>query len=131
MRLKWFPVVSMCAVLAAGSLSAAPATGLGTVGGQVLDTKSKPVPDARVILQDSEGGHLQTTQTNTQGHFWFPSLPEGQYSVRASDPGRISEWQQNVWVSPGRQTEVTLHLRPHKLGFCAAFLEVVFCANQH
>jgi len=131
MRLKWFPVVSMCAVLAAGSLSAAPATGLGTVGGQVLDTKSKPVPDARVTLQDSEGGHLQTTQTNTQGHFWFPSLPEGQYSVRASDQGRISEWQQNVWVSPGRQTEVTLHLRPHKLGFCAAFLEVVFCANQH
>jgi len=131
MRLKWFPVVSMCAVLAAGSLSAAPATGLGTVGGQVLDTKSKPVLDARVTLQDSEGGHLQTTQTNTQGHFWFPSLPEGQYSVRASDPGRISEWQQNVWVSPGRQTEVTLHLRPHKLGFCAAFLEVVFCANQH
>ncbi len=131
MRLKWFPVVSMCAVLAAGGLSAAPATGLGTVGGQVLDTKSKPVLDARVTLQDSEGGHLQTTQTNTQGHFWFPSLPEGQYSVRASDPGRISEWQQNVWVSPGRQTEVTLHLRPHKLGFCAAFLEVVFCANQH
>ena len=131
MRLKWFPVVSMCAVLAAGSLSAATPTGLGTVGGQVLDTKSKPVPDARLTLQDSEGGHLQTTQTNTQGHFWFPSLPEGQYSVRASDPGRISEWQQNVWVSPGRQTEVTLHLRPHKLGFCAAFLEVVFCANQH
>ena len=131
MRLKWFPVASVCAVLAAGSLSAAPPTGLGTVGGQVLDTKSKPVPDARVILQDSEGGHLQTTQTNTQGHFWFPSLPEGQYSVRASDPGRISEWQQNVWVSPGRQTDVTLHLRPHKLGFCAAFLEVVSCANQH
>jgi len=131
MRLKWFPVASMCAVLAAGSLSAAPPTGLGTVGGQVLDTKSKPVPDARVTLQDSEGGHLQTTQTNTQGHFWFPSLPEGQYSVRASDQGRISEWQQNVWVSPGRQTDVTLHLRPHKLGFCAAFLEVVFCANQH
>jgi len=131
MRLKWFPVASMCAVLAAGSLSAAPPTGLGTVGGQVLDTKSKPVPDARVTLQDSEGGHLQTTQTNTQGHFWFPSLPEGQYSVRASDPGRISEWQQNVWVSPGRQTEVTLHLRPHKLGSCAAFLEVVPCANQH
>jgi protocatechuate 3,4-dioxygenase beta subunit len=84
------------------------------VGGQVLDPNGKPVADARVTLQGSEGDHLQTTETNTQGHFWFPSLPEGQYSVRASDPGRVSEWRQNVWVSPGRETDVTLHLRPKK-----------------
>ena len=99
-------------VLAVGSLTALSAAGLGTVGGQVLDPKGKPVADARVTLQDSEGGHLQTTETNTQGHFWFPSLPEGQYSVRASDRGRVSEWRQNVWVSPGHQTDVTLQLRP-------------------
>ena len=99
-------------VLALGSLGALSAAGLGTVGGQVLDLKGKAVADARVTLQDSDGGHLQSTETNTQGHFWFPSLPEGQYSVRASDRGRISEWRQNVWVSPGRQTDVTLKLRP-------------------
>src|SRR4029077_14773005 len=101
-------------VLVVGSLTALSAAGLGTVGGQVLDLKGKPVADARVTLQDSEGGHLQTTETNTQGHFWFPSLPEGQYSVRASDRGLISEWRQNVWVSPGHQTDVTLQLHPKK-----------------
>jgi Carboxypeptidase regulatory-like domain len=106
--LSGFVVISL--LLVAGSL-AAPA-GLGTVGGRVLDSKDNPVADVRVTLQDSEGGHLQTTETNAQGHFWFPSLPEGQYSVRASDRGRISEWRQNIWVSPGRQTDVTLTLRP-------------------
>jgi hypothetical protein len=108
--LPGFVVFSL--VLAVGSLGALSAAGLGTVGGQVLDLKGKVVAAARVTLQDSEGGHLQTTETNMQGRFWFPSLPEGQYSVRASDPGRVSEWRQNVWVSPGRQTDVNLHLRP-------------------
>ena len=112
MRLKWFLVASLCAALAIGSFAAPSPAGLGTVGGQVLDLKDNPVADARVTLQDSDGGHLQTTETNTQGHFWFPSLPEGQYSVRASVGGRISEWRQNVWVSPGHQTDVTLHLHP-------------------
>ena len=101
-------------VLSVRSLATPSPAGLGTVGGEVLDPKGKPIADARVTLQDSEGGHLQTTETNTQGRFWFPSLPEGQYSVRASDRGLISEWRQNVWVSPGRETDVTLHLRPKK-----------------
>jgi len=111
MRLNWFQVVLM-SVLAAATLAAPPPVGLGTVGGKVLDTKDAPVVDARVTLQASDGAHLQTTQTNAKGHFWFASLPEGQYSVRASDHDRVSEWRQNVWVSPGKQTDVTLHLRP-------------------
>lgn len=112
MRLKWLPVISLCAVLAAGGLAAPSPSGSGTVGGQVLDVKDKPVANAHVTLQATEGDQLQTTETNTQGRFWFPFLPEGQYSVRASDPGRVSEWRQGVWVAPGRQTNVTLHLHP-------------------
>lgn len=101
-------------LLAISSLAAAPPKGLGTVGGQVLDQKDKPVADIHVIIQDSEGGHLQTAETNAQGRFWIPFLPEGQYSVRASDQRRVSEWIKNVWVSPGRETDVTLHLHAKK-----------------
>jgi hypothetical protein len=109
MRLKWLLVVLM-SLLAATTLAAPPPEGLGTVGGTVLDTKNEPVQDARVTLQASDGGHLQMAQTNTKGHFWFASLPEGQYSVRASDHDRVSEWRRNIWVSPGKQTDITLHL---------------------
>ena len=111
---RGFLAAALCTILAFAGVAAASPGGLGTVGGEVVDAKDKPVADARVTLQDTEGGHLKTTETNIQGHFWFPSLPEGQYSVRASDQGRISEWRQGVWVSPGQQTDVTLHLRSHK-----------------
>jgi hypothetical protein len=111
MRLKWLLAALLCAVLAVGSLAAPSLAGLGTVGGQVLDVKDRPVAHAHVTLQASEGDQLQTTETNNQGHFWFAFLPEGQYSVRASLQGSVSEWRQGIWVSPGRQTDVTLHLR--------------------
>ena len=115
MRLQWFLVASIGVALAISSVAAASPGGLGTVGGQVLDAKDKPVAGAHVTLQDTDGRHLQTTETNTEGHFWIPALPEGQYSVRAADQGRVSEWVKNVWVSPGRETDVTLHLAPKKL----------------
>ncbi|HKQ86647.1 MAG TPA: carboxypeptidase-like regulatory domain-containing protein [Candidatus Acidoferrales bacterium] len=113
MRFKWLVSGLLFALIVSVCIAAAPA-GLGTVGGQVVDAHGAPVADAFVTLQSSEGGHLQSAQTNTEGRFWFASLPEGQYSVRASDHGRVSEWRQNVWVSPGRQTNVTLHLRAKK-----------------
>jgi hypothetical protein len=116
MRHKWLSIISLFALIAGAAFAA----GMGTVGGQVVDSKGKPVADVRVTLQASEGGHLQTSQTNTGGRFWFASLPEGQYSVRASDAGRVSEWRQNVWVAPGRETDVTLHLKPAKSGFSPA-----------
>lgn len=112
MRPKWLLAASLSASLAVCSLAAPGPARVGTVGGQVLDRKDKAVAGAHVTLQASDGGDLQTTETNTQGRFWFPFLPEGQYSVRASSHGLVSEWRQNVWVSPGQQTNVTLHLHP-------------------
>ena len=110
MKLERFLAALMGGMLAISSLAAPKPEGVGTVGGQVLDQKDKPVAGVHVTVQDSEGGHLQATETNAQGRFWIPFLPEGQYSVRASDRLRISEWVKNVWVSPGRETDVTLHL---------------------
>jgi hypothetical protein len=114
MRLKLLVVASLSALIGVMSASALPPVGLGTVGGQVVNSQGAPIAAARVTLQASDGEHLQTTETNTQGRFWFASLPEGQYSVRASDHGLVSEWRQNVWVAPGRETDVTLHLHPSK-----------------
>jgi hypothetical protein len=111
MTIKWLLISLLCTVIAVGSLAAPSPAGLGTVGGQVLDIRGKPVAHAHVTLQASDGDQLQVTETNNQGHFWFAFLTEGQYSVRASSQGRVSEWREGVWVSPGRQTDVTLHLR--------------------
>jgi carboxypeptidase family protein len=114
MRLQLIIAVVLGAALAAGVHAAARPAGLGTVAGQVVGADGKAVVGARVTLQAAEGHRLQTVDTNDQGRFWFASLPEGQYGVRASYQDRVSEWRQNVWVAPGEQTNVVLHLHPKK-----------------
>ena len=88
-------------------------TARGTLGGQVLGTDGKAISGARVLLQTSDGKAPRSTETNAQGRFWFPMLPAGLYDARAYSQGSISEWRQNVLVV-GRQTSITLHLRPRK-----------------
>ncbi|MGA8767426.1 MAG: carboxypeptidase-like regulatory domain-containing protein [Candidatus Acidiferrales bacterium] len=114
MRLSLLIGGFVCAALAVGAGAAPHPAGLGTIAGQVLAADGKPVVGAHVTAQTGEGHHLQTVDTNGQGRFWFASLPEGQYDVRASYEGRVSEWRQGVWVAPGEQTNVVLHLRPKK-----------------
>ncbi len=114
MRNKLILTVLLCAVLAAIAVAAPRPGGLGTIGGQVFGADGKPVAGAHVTVQTAEGHHLQTADTNEQGRFWFASLAEGQYAVRASYRALVSEWRQGVWVAPGEQTNVILHLRPKK-----------------
>jgi len=114
MRCNFLFAGFLCAVVAISASATARPGGVGTIGGQVLTAEGKPVAGAHVTLQATEGGHLQVTDSNDKGRFWFISLPEGQYSVRASDGSRVSEWRQGVWVAPGEQTNVVLHLRPKK-----------------
>jgi hypothetical protein len=114
MRYKLAVAGLLCALLTAGAFAAPRPKGLGKIGGRVLGLHGKAVAGARVTLQASEGRRPETAVTNHQGHFWFASLPEGLYDLRAYHKGRISEWRHNVWVSPGRQTNVTLHLRSKK-----------------
>jgi Carboxypeptidase regulatory-like domain len=89
-------------------------SGSGTIGGKVLGTNGKAVDGARVTLQPSDGRRAQTTETNEDGHFWFPSLARGLYDVRAFAGGKWSDWRRNVWVERGKQSNVTLRLRPKK-----------------
>jgi hypothetical protein len=114
MRCKLAVAGLLWALLAVAAVAVPQPKGLGTIGGQVLGPQGKPVAGARVTLQAAEGRRPETTETNDQGHFWFASLPEGLYDLRAYYEGRVSEWRQNVWVSPGQQTNVTLHLRSKK-----------------
>ncbi len=110
LRTAGFVVLTL--LTAAGA--AAQSTGEGTIGGQVVGMDGKAVASARLTLQPSDGKRPQTTETNTDGHFWFPSLPRGLYDVRAFHDGRWSDWRRNVWVERGKQSNVTLRLRPKK-----------------
>ncbi len=60
---------------------------LGTVTGLALDPSEAPVPSARVVLENRATGVRWETQTNAAGHYLFPNLPPGEYTLAAEAPG--------------------------------------------
>ncbi|HTR48328.1 MAG TPA: carboxypeptidase-like regulatory domain-containing protein [Verrucomicrobiae bacterium] len=114
MRKKLLFGVLLCAAVAASVLAAPRPGGMGTIGGQVLNSAGKPVAGAHVLVQTTDGHHIESATTNAQGRFWVADLAEGQYSVRAFFEGHVSEWREGVWVAPGEQTNVLLHLSAQK-----------------
>jgi hypothetical protein len=92
------------------SLPAQNLFGLGTLQGQVVDAHGKPVVEASVTIQTSDGLHPHATHTDANGHFEFQRYSAGQYDVRAYYKGSFSEWSKRLVIRPKKTTEVTLTL---------------------
>jgi len=84
----------------------------GTLVGVVQDAKGKPVANATVTMQTSDGLHPHATHTDASGHFEFARYRAGQYDVRAYANGDFSDWVKRLTIRSGKKTEVTLHMPP-------------------
>jgi len=85
---------------------------IGELQGTVLDSKGKPVPDATVTLQTSDGNHPHATHTDADGHFKFTRFETGQYDLRAYSNGMFSEWTKRIAIRSKKTAEVTLRMPP-------------------
>jgi hypothetical protein len=83
---------------------------IGTLAGTVLDASGKPVPDASVTIQTSDGLHPHATHTDANGHFKFDRWETGQYDVRAYANGEFSEWNRRIMIRSKKTTQITLHM---------------------
>ena len=103
-----------CFLLLTAALGmAASANGpIGELQGTVLDSKGKPVPDATVTLQTSDGNHPHATHTDAGGHFKFTRFETGQYDLRAYSNGMFSDWTKRISIHSKKITEVTLRMPP-------------------
>jgi hypothetical protein len=87
--------------------------GLGTVGGTVLDNGAV-VMGAKVILEkfpDAGCGAIKCTQYSnpTTGHFSFPNVPAGTFTIYAEDPlNSLKNGSVGGSLNPGGSAEVTL-----------------------
>ena len=88
--------------------------GLGTLAGTVVGPNGAPLPGVRVTVQDASGVHPHAVETNDQGRFFFPQLKPGLYDARAYSNGVWSEWEHNINVHKGKQTEVKLKIPKRK-----------------
>ena len=96
----------------AASANAQFARGLGTLSGNVLDEHGKPVANASVTIQTSDGLSPHAAHTDVNGHFEFTRFDAGQYDVRAYSHNLFSDWSKRVVVRPKKTTEITLRLSP-------------------
>jgi carboxypeptidase family protein len=111
------PVLASLALLASLTFGAPPARaqfarGLGTVEGTVLDAHGKPVAEASVTIQTSDGLKPHATHTDSTGHYEFARYDAGQYDLRAYAKGQFSDWSKHIVIRPKKTTEVTLRLPP-------------------
>jgi virginiamycin B lyase len=85
----------------------------GGLDGEVVNAKGVPVADAQILWQAADGKTPHVLHSDTQGRFHIEHLHPGSYDLRASAGGAWSEWEQNVLVRPGNDTNVTLRLKFH------------------
>src|ERR1700690_3082576 len=102
--------IAIAAMFLALSANAQFAHGLGTLSGTVVDEQGKPVADASVTIQTSDGLRPHATHTDSSGHFEFTRFSAGQYDLRASAKGVMSEWTKRVILRPKKTTDLTLRL---------------------
>ena len=83
---------------------------IGTLEGTVLTANGKPIADASVTIQTSDGLHPHATHTDANGHFEFDRWETGQYDVRAHANGAFSEWDKHVVIRSKKTTQITLRM---------------------
>jgi hypothetical protein len=83
---------------------------VGTLEGIVVDAHNKPVANASVTIQTSDGHQPHATRTDSEGHFQFARWETGQYDLRAYSNGVFSEWEKRIMIRAKKPTQITLRL---------------------
>jgi outer membrane receptor protein involved in Fe transport len=83
----------------------------GAITGTVVDPSGAPVVGAKVIAKDTDRGTALTTQSNETGVFNFPSVPVGNYEVRAEAKGFQTAVQQAFTLVLNQTARLNFQLR--------------------
>jgi hypothetical protein len=113
------PIVATLGMFAIASLALSVAAQkmaipVGTLEGTVVDAQNKPVANASVTIQTSDGLHPHATRTDADGHFQFARWETGQYDLRAYSNGVFSDWEKRIMIKSKKPTKITLRLPPAK-----------------
>jgi len=82
-----------------------------SIEGTVSDASGAVVPEAQVVLANTETGVSQTAQSNSSGSFRFPSLGPGKYKLTASKAGFQTLNQENITLQAEEIRTVPLVLK--------------------
>jgi hypothetical protein len=106
--------ISFLAFALSPSGSVAAQSTSGTVIGQVFDSSSKPISDAKVTIVNENNGNARATRTDQTGTYTVPFLVPGIYTITASiagfSGGPITGFRIPLnFTSALRPPDITLH----------------------
>src|SRR5579864_9566332 len=105
------PIIAIVGMLAiSASAQQKMAIPVGTLEGIVVDAHDKPVANASVTIQTSDGLHPHATRTDAEGHFQFARWETGQYDLRAYSNGVFSDWQKRIMIHTKKPVKITLRI---------------------
>jgi Carboxypeptidase regulatory-like domain len=85
-------------------------TARGTIQGEVVDANGAPVPRAEIVWQTADGRSPHALRSDAHGRFRIAKVHPGLYELRAAVKGTSSDWEHNLLVRAGRDTDVLLQL---------------------
>ena len=91
--------------------------------GTIRDGEGKLVSQAKVILQRSDSHDNFQVETDGQGNYIFPRVPDGVYTVRASKDGYADALIPSVFLKPSESKDIDLTIRagpPSQLSLSSA-----------
>ena len=83
----------------------------GTVQGDVLDERGGSVPGASVEAKNLDTNYTRAETTDSDGHFIFPSLAPGRYTLTISKGGFATIVQQNVNLTVGQVLSIPVTVK--------------------
>jgi outer membrane cobalamin receptor len=86
------------------------ASASGTVEGSVSDPQGAKIANARVTLRNRAGAVVYESRADGEGHFVFPSVAEGEYSVAVEASGFSQSEKKSIDVRAGRKEKVSISL---------------------
>jgi hypothetical protein len=104
-------ILGSCCVVATASLAFGQVD-QGTITGVVQDTSGAVVPNADVILTNTDTSLTLKARTNGSGIYVFPPLKIGNYEVTAQAAGFDKTVQKNVHLDVQERLNVNLTLHP-------------------
>jgi Carboxypeptidase regulatory-like domain/TonB dependent receptor/TonB-dependent Receptor Plug Domain len=102
--------MALCLLFAPTSWGQAQIT-TGTVQGDVLDERGGSVPGASVEAKNLDTNYTRTETTDSDGHFIFPSLAPGRYTLTITKGGFTTIVQQNVNLTVGQVLSIPVTVK--------------------
>lgn len=82
----------------------------GSIAGRVVDTQGAPVPNAEVVVRNTDVSSARKVQSDREGEFRVSGLSSGAYAIEAQAKGLALKHPIRLTLILGSSTEVVLRL---------------------